>query len=204
MPAFFDTLAWLLEVLLKGYQWLIVIAVLLTWISPDPRHPVVRVLHRVTQPAIRLATRLLPQRWSLLAPLAALAVLWVLEIALPASVRIVEGALNGGLSAAEALLGWGVVLCFALLTVTRSVLLFLALVLLVWFVITLVRPSPHNMLVRMIGMVVDPLISPFQRRLPRMSLDFSPLLALLACMLLQWILTQTLVQVFIPRLPLGL
>jgi YggT family protein len=50
----------LLFMLLDIYKWVIIAAALITWVSPDPRNPVVMLLRRVTEPVLAPARRLLP------------------------------------------------------------------------------------------------------------------------------------------------
>lgn len=49
-------IAWLLDL----YSWVIIIAALMTWVSPDPRNPVVQFLRRVTEPVLDPVRRMLP------------------------------------------------------------------------------------------------------------------------------------------------
>lgn len=46
--------------LLSLYSWVIIAAALITWVSPDPRNPVVQLLSRVTEPVLRPVRQLLP------------------------------------------------------------------------------------------------------------------------------------------------
>jgi len=46
--------------LLDIYKWVIIAAALITWVSPDPRNPVVMLLRRVTEPVLAPSRRLLP------------------------------------------------------------------------------------------------------------------------------------------------
>jgi len=50
----------LIFTLLDIYKWVIIAAALITWVSPDPRNPVVMLLRRVTEPELAPARRLLP------------------------------------------------------------------------------------------------------------------------------------------------
>jgi YggT family protein len=50
----------LIFMLLDIYKWVIIAAALITWVSPDPRNPVVTILRRVTEPVLAPARRLLP------------------------------------------------------------------------------------------------------------------------------------------------
>jgi YggT family protein len=54
--AIFDVLLYALT----GLQWIVIIAVLISWVNPDPRNPIVRFLWGVTEPIFRPFRRLLP------------------------------------------------------------------------------------------------------------------------------------------------
>jgi YggT family protein len=49
-------LGWLLDI----YSWIIIAAALITWVSPDPRNPIVQFLRRITEPVLEPVRRLLP------------------------------------------------------------------------------------------------------------------------------------------------
>lgn len=56
-------LAAVLEVLLiilTIIQWLVIAAALISWVSPDPRNPIVQFLYRTTEPILRPFRRILP------------------------------------------------------------------------------------------------------------------------------------------------
>ena len=46
--------------LLELYSYVIIAAALITWVSPDPRNPVVVFLRRATEPVLEPVRRLLP------------------------------------------------------------------------------------------------------------------------------------------------
>jgi YggT family protein len=54
--AIFDVLLYALT----GLQWIVIIAVVISWVNPDPRNPIVRFLWSVTEPIFRPFRRLLP------------------------------------------------------------------------------------------------------------------------------------------------
>lgn len=56
MPELIGFFGWLLGL----YSWVIIAAALITWVSPDPRNPVVRFLRQVTEPVLAPVRRLLP------------------------------------------------------------------------------------------------------------------------------------------------
>jgi YggT family protein len=45
---------------LQIVQWLVIIAALVSWVSPDPRNPIVHFLYRATEPLLRPFRRILP------------------------------------------------------------------------------------------------------------------------------------------------
>jgi len=47
---------WLLEL----YSYVVIAAALISWVSPDPRNPIVRVLRQVTEPLFEPIRRFLP------------------------------------------------------------------------------------------------------------------------------------------------
>ena len=49
-------IGWLLNI----YSWVIIAAALISWVSPDPRSPIVIFLRRVTEPVLAPIRRLLP------------------------------------------------------------------------------------------------------------------------------------------------
>ncbi len=51
-----DFLGWLLEL----YSYVVIAAALISWVSPDPRNPIVRFLHQVTEPVFEPIRRFLP------------------------------------------------------------------------------------------------------------------------------------------------
>jgi YggT family protein len=51
-----DFLSWILDV----YVWVIIAAALITWVSPDPRNPIVMFLRQITEPVLAPVRRLLP------------------------------------------------------------------------------------------------------------------------------------------------
>lgn len=54
------TLVYFISWLLDIYTYVIIAAALITWVSPDPRNPVVQFLFRVTEPVLRPVRQLLP------------------------------------------------------------------------------------------------------------------------------------------------
>jgi YggT family protein len=55
-PYLVEFIGWLLGL----YSWVIIAAALMSWVSPDPRNPVVMFLRRVTEPVLEPVRRMLP------------------------------------------------------------------------------------------------------------------------------------------------
>ena len=51
-------------ILFSMLQWLIIAAALVTWVSPDPRNPIVQFLFRSTEWILRPCRKILPPRWT--------------------------------------------------------------------------------------------------------------------------------------------
>jgi YggT family protein len=47
-------------IILTMVQWLVIAAALISWVSPDPRNPIVQFLYRTTEPILRPFRRILP------------------------------------------------------------------------------------------------------------------------------------------------
>lgn len=52
----------ILNMLLDVYTWVVIIAALISWVSPDPYNPIVRFLHSVTEPVFRRIRRIIGYR----------------------------------------------------------------------------------------------------------------------------------------------
>lgn len=53
-------LAKVLGLAIDLYTMVVIIAALISWVSPDPYNPFVRILRGLTEPAFRLARRVMP------------------------------------------------------------------------------------------------------------------------------------------------
>ncbi len=57
---FLKTVALILDFLFGTYKWIIIIAAVVSWIRPDPYHPIIRFLYAVTEPVLYSVRRLMP------------------------------------------------------------------------------------------------------------------------------------------------
>ena len=53
-------LGWVLYWLLQLYMYVLIARAVVSWVSADPRNPIVRFLYSATEPAIRVIRRRLP------------------------------------------------------------------------------------------------------------------------------------------------
>jgi YggT family protein len=84
----FYFIRWALDI----YSWIIIAAALISWVSPDPRNPIVTLLRQVTEPVLGPIRRLLPP-WKTggldVSPLVALIAIWFTEwVILPNLLRV--------------------------------------------------------------------------------------------------------------------
>ena len=57
---FLQAVALVLNWVLWAYMWIVIGAVIISWVSPDPYNPIVRFLHRATEPVFYRVRRYLP------------------------------------------------------------------------------------------------------------------------------------------------
>lgn len=83
LGAFFWSLPALIGLTINIFMFAIFIRVILSWIGPDPRHPGVSLLERLTDPVLRPAQRLVPPVGGIdLSPVAVLIALVLLKMLL--------------------------------------------------------------------------------------------------------------------------
>ena len=173
-----DFLAQTLCFVIWVYKWITIIAIFLTWVTPDPHNPIVFWVNRVTYPLWAWCYQRLPASLQLFNAYVALLVVIFLHALIPASVQTLNLFMRQLITlqtaitqiAGHAIQGMGIV--------TFSILWFAIIILGIWFILTLVSPSFNNPIVRVVHMLADPLITPIQRYLPRTQVDLSPLIGI--------------------------
>lgn len=91
-----DRVAMLLHLVLQIYIWILVARAIISWVNPDPFNPIVRFLHRATEPVLRPVRNILPmQGLGLdLSPLVVLLAIYVLDMVLVDSLREIASSLR--------------------------------------------------------------------------------------------------------------
>ena len=180
--AFYFTALWVYWSLTL-YEWMLMLAILLTWVQPDPRNAVVAFLNNMTVPFWNWLSRPFKGRLRFFGAYLSLLVVWFAQISLPGILRSCGTWASGTITPND--LAWrsGGFVLLGLASVLQNVIMFLMMLLVVWFILTLVNPDTRNPLVQGIYLVVDPLIAPVQKLLPRMRMDVSPLVVALMLLL---------------------
>ena len=166
------------------YKWIIISAVVMTWVSADPNNQIVQWVGRATRPLWVLCEQRMPVMMAHFSAYASILVVIFAQIVIPAEIRTLSLFFQGKIDAAGILLQSGGHILQGTSIVVQSLLFFCIFVLLAWFVLGLVNPSLNNPLVRIIHVLADPLITPLQRYLPRTRTDWSPLVGVLLFYLL--------------------
>ena len=161
------------------YKWIIIAAVVMTWVSADPHNQIVQWIVRITRPLWVWCEQRMPVMMAHFSAYASILVVIFAQIVLPAEIRSLNLFFQGQINVASLLLQTGGHLLQGTSIVVQSLLFFCIFVLFAWFVLTLVNPSLSNPLVRIIHVLADPLISPLQRYLPRTRIDLSPLVGVM-------------------------
>ena len=50
----------ILHQIINLYNWVVIIAALISWVRPDPYNPIVQILYRLTEPAYAFIRRFIP------------------------------------------------------------------------------------------------------------------------------------------------
>jgi len=57
---FLDAVAYVLNMALGIYMWLVIARAVISWVNPDPYNPIVRFLYNITEPVMGWLRRRLP------------------------------------------------------------------------------------------------------------------------------------------------
>ncbi len=78
---FINAIAAILDAVLQIYFWVIIVQAIISWVNPDPWHPIVRFLNRATEPVLGPIRRYLPRGWGLdFSPMVALLAIYFARI----------------------------------------------------------------------------------------------------------------------------
>jgi YggT family protein len=57
---FLQAIAVILNTVLTLYFWIVIVSAVLSWVSPDPYNPIVRIIYNLTEPVFSWVRRVLP------------------------------------------------------------------------------------------------------------------------------------------------
>jgi YggT family protein len=173
------------------YIWLLILRVALTWINPNPYSPLMRFLSWAADPVLIRARRLCPLTLGGLdfSPLVAIIIVrfagavlgqWVFSLGMGAA----SFSLFFTLAAGE------------LLSLLQSLVWLVIILMFLRLLMSMVRPSPYNIIVRLVFGLTEPLLAPLRRAFPPGpgGMDFRPLVFLLILLLLQFVVLGSLAK----------
>jgi len=88
---FLHAVAYVIEILLNIYMWIVIARALISWVNPDPYNPVVNFLYRATEPVLSRVRRIIPDLGGIdLSPLIVLLIIYFLKEFLVKSVYMIS------------------------------------------------------------------------------------------------------------------
>ena len=60
MNNFLIAIAKVLDIVLSIFMWIVIARAVLSWVSPDPYNPIVRFIHKVTEPVLYQVRKRIP------------------------------------------------------------------------------------------------------------------------------------------------
>jgi len=88
---FLHAVAYVIEILLNIYMWIVIARALISWVNPDPHNPVVNFLYRATEPVLSRVRRIIPDLGGIdLSPLIVLLIIYFLKEFLVKSVYMIS------------------------------------------------------------------------------------------------------------------
>lgn len=176
-----SVLASLVHLVIQVLIWMIIIRALLSWVSPDPANPLVRLLADLTDPVLLPVRRLIPRRLRTgmdFSPLVAIALLYGLDMFLYTFLLSIGSYPTLG----NVLVSIPASLLEAAATVLNMVIFAFIFVLVIRALVSWFHVDPFNPMVVMLSNVTEPMLRPIRLALGAelfRAFDFSPVIAIL-------------------------
>jgi YggT family protein len=176
------------------YLWCIIIRAVLSWLNPDPYHPAVQFLYRITDPVFNRVRQLIPLDFGGIdfSPIIIIFVIYTVD---ELTVNIVGG-LAASLMGHQAFHGTQIFayLLSALAGISHSILWIMIIIFIGKTIISFFNADPYNPIVHFIDKATDPTLNYFRSRLPLNYGDFdlTPLFVLLLLYLLDSLILSAL------------
>jgi YggT family protein len=155
------SLGYIIWLLITIYIWIIVIAALISWVSPNRNSPFVRLLDKLTNPALGFTRRIVRLTFGGLdfTPLLLILVLYFLaELTRLSCFYIGHGA--------QPLVILPLIV-FCLVNMIKSLCWFLFILMIARILMSLIQPNPYNPLVLITYGATEPLLSPLKGVVPK-------------------------------------
>jgi len=168
------------------YLWCIIIRAVLSWLSPDPYHPAVQFLYRITDPVFYRVRQIIPLDFGGIdfSPIIIIFIIYTVD---ELTVNIVGG-LAASLMGHQAFHGTHIFayLLSALAGISHSILWIMIIIFIGKTIISFFNADPYNPIVQFIDKATDPTLNYFRTRLPLnyANFDLTPLFVLLLLYLL--------------------
>jgi YggT family protein len=168
------------------YLWCIIIRVLISWLSPDPYHPAVQFLYRITDPVLDRAQRFIPLQFGGI-DFSPIIIIVFIQFIDKITINVIDG-ISSSLMGYQAFHGTQVVsyLIIAVAEITESIIWILMILFIIRAILSFIKADPYNPIVQFIYRATEPSLSFFRSRLPLTyeEFDLSPLLVLIILFLL--------------------
>jgi len=172
------------------YKWLIIIAIVMTWVSADPHNQIVKFISRITRPLWVWCENQMPLMLSHFSAYASILLVIFAQVVIPAEIRSLNLLLSGVTDFSSFVSQSGGHILQGSSIVIQSLLYFCIFILIAWFVLGLLNPALNNPIVRVIHFLADPIITPLQRYLPRTRIDWSPVVGVVLFYLLSSVIVS--------------
>ena len=78
---FLNAVAYVIEILLNIYMWIVIARALISWVNPDPYNPIVSFLYRATEPLLYRVRRIIPDLGGLdLSPMIVILIIYFIQM----------------------------------------------------------------------------------------------------------------------------
>ena len=175
-----QAIAFLLETFLGLFALALLLRFFLQAVRAPARNPISNFVAAITDFAVRPARRVIPGLWGY--DLSSLALAWVVQIGLVASVLVVKGYEFGG-AVGSATAG---IVCIAGVNLLKSLIYIVLIATIIQAVLS--WTNPYSPAAPILNAMTRPFLGIIQRRLPPIGgIDLSPLFVLVVCqILLMW------------------
>jgi len=176
------------------YLWCIIIRAVLSWLNPDPYHPAVQFLYRITDPVYSRVRQLIPLDFGGIdfSPIIIIFIIYTVD----ELTYNILGGLAASLMGHQAFRGTHVFayLLNAIAGISHSILWIMIVIFIGKTILSFFNPDPYNPIVRFIDQATDPILNYFRSRLPLTyaNIDMAPIVVLLLLYLLDHLILTTL------------